>query len=93
VTTPDEQVISDEQSIVAMANRDVPLDLVDTSSVRLRTGYLSEARVQASAADPKVRAVLFTGGRMEGLHRFRHWVEANFRLYRSFGGEWVLYVR
>jgi 4-amino-4-deoxy-L-arabinose transferase-like glycosyltransferase len=93
VTKPDDLVVSDEQAIVAMANRDVPLNLVDTSSVRLRTGYLSEANVQASAADPKVRAVLFTGGRMQDLNHFRRWVEANFRLCHSFGGEWVLYVR
>lgn len=93
LTTPQQQVITDDQYIAALANRDVPPELVDTSSVRITTGYLTTAQVTALAAQPQVGAILFYTGRFDKLPGFRAWVAQHFHLARSYGPGQDLYLR
>lgn len=93
VTGPDDLVVSDEPYVVAMAGRQVPPPLVDTSYVRLRSGSLDEAGIEATIVASGARAVLFTGGRFEKVPGLRQWVEVRFRLARGFGGGRALYLR
>ena len=91
-TGPDDLVVSDEPYVVAMADRQVPGPLVDTSHVRLDTGSLDEAEIEETIVSSGARAVLLTGGRFEKLPGLRRWLEAHFRLVRDFGARRALYV-
>jgi hypothetical protein len=93
LTTPRQQIITDDQYIAALANRDVPPELVDTSDVRITTGYLTTGQVIAIAEQPQVGAVLFYTGRLDQLPGLRAWVAQHFRLARSYGGGQDLYLR
>jgi hypothetical protein len=92
-TAPDDLVITDEQYVAGLADRDVPPNLVDTSYVRVQAGYLSAAQLEAAAASSQVRAVLFYSGRLDRVPGFRAWVAANFVLARSFGPGQDLYLK
>jgi hypothetical protein len=93
LTTPQQQVITDDQYIAALANRDVPPALVDTSDVRIVTGYLTAQQVITIAEQPQVGAVLFYTGRLDQLPGVRAWVEQHFHLARSYGPGQDLYLR
>ncbi len=92
-TTPQQQVITDDQYIAALANRAVPPELVDTSAVRIDTGYLTAQQVIAIAAQPQVGAVLFYTDRLDKLPGFHTWVAQHFRLARAYGSGQDLYLR
>ncbi len=92
VTQPGELVISDAQFIVALAGRNTPAELVDTSNVRLSTGYVTDAQMIQAAARPQVHAVLFYTGRLAPRTEFQHWVSQHFTLVHDYGagkGLWV----
>jgi hypothetical protein len=93
LTTPQQQVITDDQYMAMLANRDIPPALVDTSEVRITTGYLTTEQVIAIAEQPQVGAILFYTGRFGKLRGFRAWVEQHFHLARTYGSGRNLYVR
>ncbi|HEY7125213.1 MAG TPA: glycosyltransferase family 39 protein [Ktedonobacterales bacterium] len=92
LTTPDQLVIADDQYVADMAERSVPPELVDTSFVRIQTGYLTTAQVIALAEQPQVGAILFYTGRFDQLSGFRAWVEGHFHLAREYGDGRALYL-
>jgi hypothetical protein len=92
-TQPGDLVVADDQYIVALAGRDVPPQLVDTSLVRIQSGYLTTAQVETAVQQPAVRAVLFCSGRFDLLPGFRDWVAANYMLVGSFGRRGALYLK
>src|SRR5579885_2953865 len=92
-TTSAQQVITDDQYIAMLANRDVPPALVDTSNVRITTGYLTTAQVEAIAEQPQIGAILFYSGRFDELSGFRAWVTQHFQLARDYVNGRDLYVR
>jgi hypothetical protein len=57
---PQGSIIADGQFAVALADRDTPPWLVDTSAVRTRSGYLTSGELITGAKDPNNVAVLFT---------------------------------
>ncbi|HLI06857.1 MAG TPA: glycosyltransferase family 39 protein [Ktedonobacteraceae bacterium] len=91
--SPNEQVITDAQFIAALANRDVPPSLVDTSLVRIQTGYLTTQQVIDAASSPRVHAVLFFTGRLQRLGGFHAWVARHFHLAYRYGSGQELWVR
>jgi hypothetical protein len=93
LTRPQQQIITDDQYIAALANRDVPPELVDTSAVRIATGYLTAQQVIACAEQPQVGAILFYTGRLDKLPSVRFWVEQHYHLARSYGNGQDLYLR
>jgi len=92
-TTPQQTVITDDQYIAMLADRDVPPALVDTSAVRIETGYLTTTQVIAIAQQPQVGAILFYSGRFQQLSGFRTWVAQHFRLAKTYGAGQDLYLR
>lgn len=64
---PAELVITDDQYTVALAGRDVPPGLVDTSQVRIESGDLTGDELLTAAADPQVGAILDGTGRLRLL--------------------------
>ena len=86
-------VITDDQFAVAQAGRDVPPELVDTSFVRVQSGDLTVAAVEAAADRPDVTAVLLASGRLALLPGFRAWAGEHFPEVIDLGGGRTLYLR
>lgn len=93
--SPDQQVVTDAQFVAALADRDTPPWLVDTSTVRIDTGNLTLAQLESITAQPQVHAVLFFTGRfgLPPVAPFHAWVARHFRLLHDYGGGRELWVR
>ena len=92
---PDQQVVTDGQFVAALANRNTPPALVDTSMVRIETHYLTLGQLESIASQPQVHAVLFFTGRfhLPDVAAFHAWVAQHFRLLHSYGGGRELWGR
>lgn len=93
--TPDQWVVTDAQFIAGLADRNTPPALVDTSSVRIQSSYLTLSELESIAADPRVHAVLFFSGRLTlaQVAPFHDWVAQHFHLLQSYGGGIELWGR
>ena len=78
VSAADEIVLSDDQYVAALANRDLPPQLVDTSGVRVMSGFLTAAQLEYYITSNRIRAILFASGFFDLLPRFREWVAQHF---------------
>jgi hypothetical protein len=92
-TTRHDLVVTDDQFAAALAGRDVPPALVDTSLVRVRSGDLTADAVEGIADQPDVDAVLLATGRLAALPGFRAWVGEHFPDAVDLGGGRTLYLR
>jgi len=92
---PDQWVITDGQFIAGLADRSTPPSLVDTSSVRIASGYVTLAQLEQAAANPRVHAVLFYTGRFSepDVAAFHAWVAQHFHLIDTYGPGQELWVR
>jgi 4-amino-4-deoxy-L-arabinose transferase-like glycosyltransferase len=94
-TEPGQWIVTDAPFAAALANRDAPPWLVDTSWVRVLSANLTNDELLHGAADHRVHAVLFVTGRLTALPLvgFHRWVEGHFTLYRTYGDGVELWVR
>ena len=94
-TQPGQLIVSDAQFLVALAQRDTPPSLVDTSMVRITSGYLTSQTLIQDAALPQVHAVFFYTGRlrMQSLTTFYTWVTQHFRLVHDYGSGRQLWIK
>jgi hypothetical protein len=94
-TTANQLVVTDAQFIAGLANRSTPSTLVDTSAVRINSGYLTLPQLEGATSQPQVHAVLFFTGRfhLPNVAAFHTWVTQNFHLLRNYGGGRELWVR
>ena len=92
---PDQLVITDAQFIAGLADRSTPPSLVDTSAVRIETGYIMSQQLINEASQPQVHAVLFFTGRLyrPSLMAFHTWVTQHFQLIHRYGHGQELWVR
>ncbi len=95
VVKPKEYMITDNQFLAGLANKRVPAALVDTSSVRIITGYLTSNELIYQAKDPNITAILFYSGRLNNaaLFDFRSWVSHNYRNYKIYRPGVELWVK
>ncbi len=95
VTTPAQWIITDAQFVAALADRDTPPLLVDTSQVRILTGYLTTQELLEAASDPRVHVVLFATNRLAlgPAAGFHSWVSQHFALVRRHGPGIELWIR
>jgi hypothetical protein len=93
VTAPGDLVVTDDQFAAAMAGRSTPPELVDTSEVRVTSGDLHLAEVEALSAQPEVRAVLLANDRLSKLSGFPGWAAVRFPHHRELGGGRTLFWR
>jgi 4-amino-4-deoxy-L-arabinose transferase-like glycosyltransferase len=95
VTTPDQWIITDAQFAAAMASRDTPPWLVDTSTTRVLSGYLTSQELLQAAADPRVHAVVFATNRLTlaPIASFYPWVTEHFNLLRTYDTGIELWTR
>jgi 4-amino-4-deoxy-L-arabinose transferase-like glycosyltransferase len=94
VTQPDQLIVTDAQFITALANRNTPPELVDTSSVRIATGYVTFQQLVQATEQPQVRAVLFYTGRLaHEIPAFHTWVSQHFHLLKRYSSGKELWVK
>jgi len=93
--TPDQLVVTDGQFVVSMAGRNTPPDLVDTSIVRIVSGYVTLQQLINDASQPRVHAVLFFMARLQWqqVAAFHAWVSHHFHLKYRYGPGLELWVR
>ncbi len=93
--TPDQLVVTDAQFIAGLADRSTPPALVDTSAVRINSGYLTLSQLESSTSRSQVHAVLFFTGRfhLPNVAAFHAWVAQNFHLLHDYGGGRELWAR
>jgi 4-amino-4-deoxy-L-arabinose transferase-like glycosyltransferase len=94
-TTPDQWIITDAQFVAALANRDTPPWLVDTSFTRVLSGYLTSQELLQAGADPRVHAVIFATGRLTAapVASFHAWITEHFNLLRTYDDGIELWTR
>jgi hypothetical protein len=95
VTRTDQWIITDDQFVAALADRDTPPSLVDTSSVRILTGYLTTEQLIEAASDPRVHVVIFATNRfaLKPVADFHGWVAQHFVAVHLYGPGIELWVR
>jgi len=95
VTRPGQWVVTDAQFIAALAGRDTPPSLVDTSQVRIKTGYVTVPQLIREASQPQVGAVLFYSDRLRlpNVAAFHDWVAQHFRLVHNYGQGRELWIK
>jgi 4-amino-4-deoxy-L-arabinose transferase-like glycosyltransferase len=88
-------VVTDAQFIAGLAERTTPPALVDTSAVRISSGYLTLTQLESAASKPQVHAVLFFTGRfhLSNVAGFHAWVAQNFHLLHNYGAGRELWIR
>ena len=92
VSAPNEVVLSDDQYVAALANRDVPPELVDTSFARIRSGYLTTAMFEDVIARYRIHVILFASGRFDRLPGVRAWVAQRYTQVRTFDHHGALFL-
>jgi hypothetical protein len=94
-TGPNQLVVTDAQFIAGLADRTTPPALVDTSSVRITSNYLTLSQLENATSQPQVRAVLFFTGRfyLPNVAGYHAWVAQHFHLLHNYGAGRELWVR
>jgi hypothetical protein len=90
---PSDYVVTDDQLLAGMADRDVLPELVDTSSVRITSGYLTARQLEDIITRTDARYVLFASGRFDQMPGFRTWVSQHFARVADFGAGRGLYIK
>lgn len=67
-------VLTDDQFALALAGRDAPPELVDTSGLRIRSGELDLRTIRSVVARRRVVAVLLGRGQLREVEGFDAWV-------------------
>lgn len=95
VLTPQQLVLTDGQFVAALADRNTPPSMVDTSMVRIAGGYLTQQQLINAASQPDVRAVLFFTSRLNlpQVAGFYTWVKEHYHLKYRYGPGRELWVR
>jgi hypothetical protein len=94
VTQQDQLVITDAQFIAALVDRSTPASLVDTSNVRIFTGYVTTQQLIEEASQPQVHAILFYQDRLDLMGpSFYNWVQQHFHLAYHYGDKKELWVK
>ncbi len=89
---PGQYVISDNPYAVALANRDLPGPMVDTSGARTAAGLLTTAGLDTAKDDYGVTVILTDSGRLQGVPGFSRWLASDFRQVRPIGPHASLYA-
>ena len=92
-TLPSDQIVTDDQYIAGLAGRTVVPQLVDTSQVRIASGYLTAQQLESIIKKSGARVILFASGRFDALPGFREWVRENYSQAVDFGSGHALYLK
>jgi len=89
---PDEWIVTDSLTLAFHADRDVPPELVNTSSMRIKTGQLTTAQAITWTKQYQPAAIIFWDDRLEDLPGYAEWVEQRYRLVKKYGKERRVYA-
>ncbi len=92
-TAPGDIVVTDDQYVAGLADRDVPPELVDTSQVRLQSGYLTRQQLEDMITRQDIRVILFASGRFDLIPGFRAWVEQRYTAVATFDNNHTLFMK
>ncbi len=90
---PGDFVISDNQFAAALADRDIPPPVIDTSRQVIADGLLTITDIDAAARRYAVGVVLVDGDRLSGMPGFRQWLADHYVLATALGDHAGLYRR
>ena len=90
---PGDFVITDILFAVALAGRDVPGPVVDTSHQRIDAGLLTVNDLDAAANRYRVNLILVDGSRLTSIPGFSAWLAAHYRALREVEPGAILYFR
>lgn len=90
---PGDFILIDQQTVANWINRDVPPGLVDTSFVRIDTGYLTADQVIDESTRYHVKVVVFASGRLTKLPTVVTWVQRTFPNHLDVGDGRIVYWR
>jgi 4-amino-4-deoxy-L-arabinose transferase-like glycosyltransferase len=88
---PGDFIISDNPFAVALANRDIPGPIVDTSHQRAEAGQLTVADLDSAKDYYGAKLVVTDGGRLQSVPGFSDWLSAHFRQIGTVGKNAALY--
>ncbi len=92
-SAPGEVIVTDDQYAAAAVGRDVPPELVDTSFVRVTSGYLTTAQLESILTRDHIRVVVLATGRLSVAPGFKAWLEANYQQVADLGNGDAVYLR
>jgi hypothetical protein len=84
-TEPGEVIVSDNQYVASEADHSVPPELVDTSYVRIHTGSLTTAELEAVIERDHIRVVILASNRLATAPDFLPWLKTHFTLLAQAG--------
>lgn len=86
-----EFIVTDSLMLAFHSERSVPPELVNTSSMRIRTGKLTAEQLISQTQAYQPAAIVFWDDRLESLPAYVDWVQAHYHLVRWFGKERRVY--
>jgi 4-amino-4-deoxy-L-arabinose transferase-like glycosyltransferase len=92
LTPPSEPIVTDDQYLAALAGRDTPPQLVDTSMVRIASGDLTTQSIEAIAERSGSHAFLFSTGRFLQLAGLESWASARYPHHVALDSQRTLYL-
>ncbi len=92
VTRPSDPIVTDDQYMAALAGRDTPPELVDTSMVRIASGDLTTPSIEAIAERSGSHAFLFSTGRFLQLAGLESWASAHYPRHVTLDSQRTLYL-
>lgn len=92
-TTPGEIVVTDDQYTLAQADHSVPPNLVDTSAVRIGSGYLTAAQIERIIERDHIRVIVLGTGRLTQIPGFMPWLRSHFALAAHVDKGYDIYIR
>jgi hypothetical protein len=88
---PGDFIISDNPFAVALADRDIPGPMVDTSHQRAEAGLLTVPDLDSARDYYGVELVVTDSGRLQSVPGFSDWLHAHFRQIGAVGTHAALY--
>ncbi len=92
-TMPGEVVVTDDQYTAAQAGHGVPPELVDTSFVRVATGYLTAAQIEGVIERDHIRVIILGSDRLSQIPGFMPWLQSHYVVAAHTGDNYAIYLR
>lgn len=83
-TAPDDLVITDGQIIAIQAGREVPINTINTSRMRIYTGELTDQALIDAARTHRPAAILFWEKKLDSTDDFAAWVGCHYDLTMAY---------
>jgi len=83
-TSPTARIVTDAHIIAIRANREVPLETINVSRMRIRTGGIGNAWLIETVRREAPEAIVFWEKKLSSLDDFAAWVGCHYELARAF---------